>query len=97
MRIRKSRKQKIYFKKDDETLKKYLSFDTLPKIARKTRFCRTHTRMMSNLSRRKRDEFGIFLTFFKGEIGENYLFYPENDRVRVSRFAEALTTNHLCR
>lgn len=25
----------------------------------------------------------------------NYLFYPENDRVRVSRFAETLTTNHL--
>lgn len=25
--------------------------------------------MMSNLSRRKRDEFGIFLTFFKGEYG----------------------------
>ena len=27
----------------------------------------SQTRMMSNLSRRKRDEFGIFLTFFKGE------------------------------
>lgn len=44
MRIRKSRKQKIYFKKDDETLKKYLSFDTLSKISRKTRFCRTHAK-----------------------------------------------------
>lgn len=30
-------------------------------------FRTTKTRMMSNLSRRKRDEFGIFLTFFKGE------------------------------
>ena len=43
MRIRKSRKQKICFKKDDETLKKYLSSDILPKSALKTRFCPSDT------------------------------------------------------
>ena len=38
-----------------------------------------------------------FSYLFLRKIKVNYLFYTENGRVRVSRFAETLTTNHLCR
>ena len=40
--------------------KKYLSFDTLSKIARKTRFCRTH----ANKNKTNLDENSKFVLFF---------------------------------